>query len=52
VSARPARVWRVAPGWWEWDVRLGGDRCTGTAATWRAAYDSAVADLAWLGRAR
>jgi hypothetical protein len=47
-----ARVWRSAPGCWEWDVRAGGDRCTGTAGTWRKAYDGAVEDLAWLGRGR
>jgi hypothetical protein len=48
MSTRACRVWRVAPGWWEWDVRLGGCRCTGTTDTWRKAYDGAVGDLAWL----
>jgi hypothetical protein len=50
MSTRSARVWRAAPGQWEWDVRLGGSRSTGTTDTWRKAYDSALEDLAWLSQ--
>jgi hypothetical protein len=42
-----ARVWKQ-DGRWHWDVRSPGLRSTGERASWREAYDAALAELAEL----